>query len=129
MNHPQITAKLDHVYGFVVRLTFTNISDKEAWLYPPNSCAGGKIGNNVFIINDGEAVVGYSGRMVKRRAPVAEDFDSLASHTSRSVDVDLLRAYKLVAGVAYSVHYHGFHNDPRQPGVLLVVSPSCVVKA
>jgi hypothetical protein len=129
VKHPQITAKLEHIYGFLVRLTFTNVSDRQAWLYRYNACVGGQVENNVFIIKDGTTRVGYSGRYVKRPAPTPEDFDPLAGHATHVVDVDLVRAYKVAPSVAYTVMYEAYHDDPRVPGnLLLITSPTCVVK-
>jgi hypothetical protein len=129
VKHPQIAARLEHIYGFLVRLNFANVSDREAWLYRYNACSGGKIENNVFVIKDGTMKVDYTGRYVKRPAPKPEDFDALAAHAQRAVDVDLVRAYKVAPGVAYTVAYEAYHDDPKDPaGVLLVTSPTCTVK-
>jgi hypothetical protein len=77
MKHPKITASLEHIYGFAVRLKFTNTSYREASLYRYSACVAGNIDNNVFIIKEGDTTIAYSGRCVKRRAPTPDDFDAL----------------------------------------------------
>jgi hypothetical protein len=126
--NPDIKAGLQHVYGFLVRLTFTSISDRDGFLVRYNACVGGQVENNVFVVTAGDAKVPYTGVYRKRHAPTPEDYDALPKHATRTVDVDLQKAYAVKPGVTYSVAYRAYHGRPNEVGVQLIESPACIVK-
>lgn len=122
MKHPQIEAIIEARAGNRVALTFRNTTDRDAYLYRPNACEGGRIENNVFRIRDSTAQVRYTGIYVKRPAPRREDFAVLAGRASRTEEIDLAAAYALSSGVQYAVTYEAFHDNPDNPEELWIVT-------
>src|ERR1035438_7454290 len=60
--------------GVLATVTFVNNSSASAALYKWNACFDNSIHNDVFEIMHASGSVSYTGRMVKRGEPKADDF-------------------------------------------------------
>lgn len=117
MKHPQIQATIEPRGGHRFSVVFRNISDREAHLYRPNACEGGRIENNVFQVHAG-ARIAYTGAYVKRPAPRAEDFIVLPARAIRVEEIDLSSAYAVPQRGRYTARYEAFHGSPTDPDAL-----------
>ena len=127
MKHPTITARLESRGAYRVALALQNHGDREAHLYRPNACQGGKVENDVFVLRDGAVVVPYTGRYAKRPAPRPQDFDAIPPRGTLMIEVDLASAYAIVPGASYTVLYEAFHDNPVDPEQLWLVTSNTVV--
>jgi hypothetical protein len=112
MKHPKLSAFIERRGAFRVVLSFRNDGAGEAYLYRPNACLEGRIDNDVFTVFQGTTRVAYTGRYVKRPAPRPHDFLAVPPRSASVVEVDLASAYGLVSGVACTVFYEAFHDNP-----------------
>jgi hypothetical protein len=117
MKHPQIHATLEARGGHRFALIFRNTGDREAHLYLPNTCPGGRIENNVFQVQ-AEPPVRYTGAYVKRPAPTPQDFVAIPAGGTLAEEVDLASAYAVPQRGRYLAHYEAYHGSPTDPYAL-----------
>jgi len=79
--------------GVLATVTFANSGSAPAALYKWNACFDNRIHNDVFEIMHESGSVSYTGRMVKRGEPKADDFLTVEPGKSVSFTVDLRTAY------------------------------------
>jgi hypothetical protein len=88
------------IEGASVRATITvaNNSDVELAIESYNVFADGRLTRPVFTIDCAGRKVAYSGPMVKRRRPIAEDYIRIPAHERRSFTTDLAKSYSFPSG-------------------------------
>lgn len=90
----------------VVRFTLTNEGSEKArvpaWQTPLRG-----IDNNLFAVGLNGERVAYTGRLVKRAAPTAQDYITLAPGQSITTRVELSSSYDLGLPGEYTIQYRG----------------------
>jgi len=108
--------------ALVARVTLANCSPEPALLYRFNVPRGERLENNVFQGTTNGDRLRYTGRYVKRRAPVREDFIALGPNEASIYEVDLRSFYAIPEHGQLAVRYEAFHTPPDIDGVRLVQS-------
>ena len=103
--------------GVLATVTFVNNSSASAALYKWNACFDNRIHNDVFEIMHASGSVSYTGRMVKRGEPKADDFLIVDPGKSVAFTVDLNAAYGFPAGRhQYKIRYSALNPYLGRPG-------------
>ena len=103
--------------GVLATVTFANSGSAPAALYKWNACFDNRIHNDVFEIMHESGSVSYTGRMVKRGEPKADDFLTVEPGKSVSFTVDLRTAYGFPAGNhKYKIRYSALNPYLGRPG-------------
>jgi peptidyl-Lys metalloendopeptidase len=103
--------------GVLAIVTFSNNSSAPAALYKWNACFDNRIHNDVFEIMLESGSVSYTGRLVKRGEPKADDFLTVEPGQSVSFKVDLKAAYGFPAGKhRYRIRYSALNPYLGRPG-------------
>ncbi len=79
-------------------IAVANNSDSELTIESYNVFANGRLTSPVFTIECDGRKVAYSGPMVKRRRPIAEDYIRIPAHERRSFTADLAVSYSFPPG-------------------------------
>jgi hypothetical protein len=122
--HKQIVAKLEWLHDALVRLTFENVSERDAFLLRWLICDTEDY-EEAFVVMEGDwapsfndggswRLLRFQGYVYKHSMPEWADFDHLAPRTSRSMVVDLARGYRLQKGRRYTARYSAFHILPGE---------------
>ncbi|MGP8268450.1 MAG: hypothetical protein ACLQLH_00130 [Terracidiphilus sp.] len=104
-------------HDVLATVTFANNSAAPAALYKWNACFDNRIHNDVFEIMHESGSVSYTGRLVKRSEPKADDFLTVKPGERVSFKVDLNAAYGFPAGKhRYRIRYSALNPYLGRPG-------------
>ena len=96
-------------------IVVANNSDVELAIESYNVFADGHLTSPVFTIECDGRKVAYSGPMVKRRRPIAEDYIRIPAHKRRSFTTDLAKSYSFPSGhCSCSVFYEAIYTLPAK---------------
>lgn len=100
-------------------MTFTNQSSKPIYLNKIDICLDGKLLNKVFQIQEKGKPLDYTGVLVKRRTPTADDFVILQPRKSITTKTRLDKAYAFRPGKhQYTIRYSHYHGSPQSESTL-----------
>ncbi|MEJ6474820.1 protease [Pseudoalteromonas piscicida] len=98
--------------SFPVEFTFTNAGHSEAkfliWHTPFEGWW-----SQFLIVEQNGKTLNYQGPMAKRLTPEANEFMTLASGQSKSVELDLALAYEINTAQPISITYHNQLTHPQ----------------
>lgn len=110
-------------------IVIANNSDFELAIESYNVFADGKLTNRVFTVECEGRNIEYSGPMVKRRRPVAEDYIRIPAHGQRSFTTDLAKSYSFPSGHhSCSAVYEAIYTLPAKDSSYLLRSDTVAFK-
>jgi hypothetical protein len=123
--------RLDTTKGCVATVEFSNSGPREIRLlkWGMEVGADGRLNGGLFSVTRNWVSVPYAGRMVKRAAPTAADYEAVKPGGKKSFSVDLSKDYDLSAPGAYStwysacVHEGEGHPPVESPAATFTVKP------
>ena len=96
-------------------LVIVNNSDFELDIESYKVFADGHLTSKVFTIDCDGQKVAYSGPMVKRRRPIADDYIHIPTHQRKSFTTDLAKSYSFPPGHhSCNVSYDAVYTMPAQ---------------
>ncbi|HET7644004.1 MAG TPA: M35 family metallo-endopeptidase [Nitrososphaeraceae archaeon] len=106
--------------GQDLRFTLTNNSNETLSLLKWQLPLEGSLDSDTFWVKRQEEVAVYLGKVIKRRAPIPEDFLTLDPNESISTDFDLAEAYDISKAGNYTVEFDSrvLHVGKEEPTTL-----------
>ncbi|WP_461054884.1 hypothetical protein [Spirosoma arcticum] len=101
-------------------MTFKNQSSKPVYLNKIDIGMGNRLLNKVFIVVQEQREIPYTGVMVKRRAPTADDFVLLEPGKRVQTRIRIDQSYAFLPGRhRYTIHYQQYHSSPTDQNFIL----------
>ncbi len=110
-------------------LVIANNSDFELAIESYKVFADGHLTSLVFIVECDGRKIAYSGPMVKRRRPIAEDYIRIPAHQSKSFTTDLAKSYSFPPGHhSCNVLYDAIYTLPAKDDIYTLRSNTASFK-
>jgi hypothetical protein len=101
-------------------MTFKNQSSKPVYLNKIDIGMGNRLLNKLFIIKEEQQEIPYTGVLVKRRAPTADDFIILRPGNCVQTRIRLDQSYAFLPGRhRYTIQYKHYHSSLTDQDFLL----------